>query len=232
MDDSAWLLLHGTPLTPAVWSEVRATLSERGLVLAPDIIPPSVADPSGLPARLAGEVAAQLPPDRSWHVVGHSFGGQVALELALLRPDLVARMTLLCTQDTPFPAFASAADAVAAGAVDVDGALQRWFGPEDLARDDSVVSYARRTLDTADPASWASALRAIAVFDCSMRTQSITCPVQVVAAEHDAVSDTVSMKAMHERLQRSTFSVLRDSWHMSVFSDPSRLSELLHDSTS
>lgn len=231
MSESAWLLLHGTPLTPTVWGETRAILSERGQVLAPDITPTNVAGASRrLQTHVAGELAARLPPDRLWHVVGHSFGGQVALELALLRPDLVSRMTLLCTRDTPYPAFRTTADAVEAGAVDVDGALRRWFGPDELARDDSVVRYARRTLKRADPAAWASALRAIAVFDCSLRTHLITSPIQVVAAEHDVVSDPDSMEAMHRRLQRSTFTVLPDSWHMSVFSDPSKLCELLHDS--
>src|SRR4029077_307130 len=78
-----------------------------------------------------------------WHVVGHSFGGQVALELALQRPDLVSELTLLCTRDTPYSAFAAAADHVVAGRADVDGALQRWFSRVELADDGAATPSIR-----------------------------------------------------------------------------------------
>jgi 3-oxoadipate enol-lactonase len=43
------------------------------------------------------------------HPAGHSFGRQVALDLALLIPDRIATVTLICSRDTPFPGFAAAA---------------------------------------------------------------------------------------------------------------------------
>ena len=85
-----------------------------------------------------------------WHVVGHSFGGQVALELAIQRPDLVSELTLLCTRDTPYPAFAAAADDVAAGRSDIDDTLRRWFSPAELDDDGAAVRSARTALATAD----------------------------------------------------------------------------------
>jgi pimeloyl-ACP methyl ester carboxylesterase len=103
-----WLLLHGTPLTPAVWDGAAAFLTRSGTVFTPAITPPGDArDAQGaLAARLTAEVA---PPAGRLHVVGHSFGGQVALDFALLVPQQVATLTLLCSRDTPFPAFAAAA---------------------------------------------------------------------------------------------------------------------------
>ncbi|WP_267909256.1 alpha/beta fold hydrolase [Antrihabitans sp. YC2-6] len=222
-------MLHGTPLTAAVWDDVRPMLSAHGDVFAPNITPPNSPE-NELQARLAASLSEKrLSGLPALHVVGHSFGGQVALELALLRPDLVSRLTLLCTRDTPFPAFAATADAVAAGAVDVDSSLQRWFGPDEINRNGHAVRYARRALGDAPRASWASALRAIATFDCSDRTPSISCPVTVIAAEHDAVSDVVAMEAMHRRLARSTFVVLPHAWHMSIFCEPGRLHALLQN---
>ena len=79
-------------------------------------------------------------------MVGHSFGGQVALELAIRRPELVSRLTLLCTRDTPFPAFDAAAAAVEAGTVDVDDTLGRWFSADELRNDGPVVRYAREAV--------------------------------------------------------------------------------------
>jgi pimeloyl-ACP methyl ester carboxylesterase len=75
--ENHWLLLHGTPLTPAVWDGVAACLTRSGTVFAPAITPAGDArDAQGaLAARLTTEVARS---SGRLHVVGHSFGGQVA----------------------------------------------------------------------------------------------------------------------------------------------------------
>ena len=127
-----WLLLHGTPLTPAVWDDVATCLTPSGTVWCPAITPAGDArDAQGaLAAGLATQVAR---PAGRLHVVGHSFGGQVALDFALLVPQRVATLTLLCSRDTPFPAFAAAAARLREGEpVDVGGALSRWFTPAEL----------------------------------------------------------------------------------------------------
>ncbi|WP_238422923.1 alpha/beta fold hydrolase [Gordonia sp. 'Campus'] len=227
IESPRWLLLPGTPLTPSVWDGVRAELATHGEVVTPEINPPAGDVDADLQLRLAADVVETAATDAPWHVVGHSFGGQVALEFALMRPDLVSHLTLLCTRDTPFPAFGAAAAAVNAGTVDVDATLRRWFSSAEVLDDGPVVRYARHAVTTADKASWASALRAIASFDCSQRTASIACPVNVVAAEHDTVSDVDAMEAMHRRIPGSDFAVLDDAWHMSIFEDPVELARLL-----
>ncbi|MET0703034.1 MAG: alpha/beta fold hydrolase [Mycobacterium sp.] len=219
-----WLLLHGTPLTPSVWDNVIPALAERGSVTAPALVPP--AEPvAHLQHAFARDIVAQTTAPR--HVVGHSFGGQVAIEIALQRPELVASVTLLCTRDTPYPAFAALAADVRSGAVDIDSALRRWFSPADLAADGSVVRYVRETLANADRQAWSQALTAIATFDVSARLGAITCPVTLIAAEHDSVSDPQTMAAMAHRLPHCHLRVLDDAWHMSVFTDPARLVALL-----
>ena len=167
-----WLLLHGTPLTPEVWDGVAAGLARSGPVSCPDITPAGEARdvPGTLAARVAAEVAEG--PGRL-HVVGHSFGGQVALDLALLAPHRVATLTLLCSRDTPYPAFAGAAARLRdGGQVDASAALGRWFTPAELDRGGPVVSYARRCLEQADRRSWAAALDAIARYDRAGRGSS------------------------------------------------------------
>ena len=228
MDGSGdrWLLLHGTPLTPEVWDGVAAGLTRSGPVSCPDITPAGEA--RDVPGVLAARVAAEVPegPGRL-HVVGHSFGGQVALDLALLAPQRVASLTLVCSRDTPFPAFAAAAARLRdGGQVDAGAALGRWFTPAELDRGGPVVSYARRCLEQADRRSWAAALDAIARYDRAGRAGFVQAPVTLIAAELDPVSTPEVMSAM-AGLPRATLRVLPGAAHMTPFNDPAALARLI-----
>ncbi len=222
-----WVLLHGTPLTPAVWEEVAACLRPRGHVLFP------AATPSGDAPDAAAELAARLVFELSglpepMHVVGHSFGGQVALDLALLAPHRVRALTLICSRDTPFPAFSAAAAALRRGdAVDSEAVLGRWFTAAERQAEGPVVRYARYCVEHADRRSWAAALEAIARYDRSDRVSALSVPVTLVAAELDQVSTPAAMSALAGRLPRANLTVLPGAAHMSPFTDPTALAEVI-----
>jgi pimeloyl-ACP methyl ester carboxylesterase len=220
-----WVLLHGTPLTPAVWDEVAAHLRPSGPVVCPEITPPGgVQDAQhDLAARMVFEVEGR--PGRV-HVVGHSFGGQVALDLALLAPQRVRTLTIICSRDTPFPPFAAAAESLRRGdPVDVGAALGRWFTGPELDSAGSVVTYARRCLNEADPESWAAALDAIAGYDRAARAASVEIPVTLIAAEIDQVSPPAAMAAFARHLPRGRLQVLPHAAHMTPFTDPAALAQ-------
>ncbi len=222
-----WLLLHGTPLTPEVWDGVAAYLRQTGPVLCPVVTPPGdLEDAHGaLAAQLASEVA-QLPA--RLHVVGHSFGGQVALDFALLAPQRVQSLTLLCSRDTPFPAFAAVAAGLRRGdPVDIEAALGRWFTTAELSSGGPVVSYARRCLREADRGSWAAALEAIAGYDRAHRVASLTVPSTLIAAELDQVSTPAAMSALASRLPLASLHMLPGAAHMTPFTDPAALGQLI-----
>jgi pimeloyl-ACP methyl ester carboxylesterase len=184
-------------------------------------------------AVIAERLAAELASTPPVHVIGHSFGGQVALDLALAAPELVHRVTIVCSRDTPYPAFAAAAEALRRGdPVNIDGALNRWFRPAELADDGPIVQYARGCLRTADRACWAAALDAIAQYDRSAATPNIQAPVTLLAAEFDQVSTPDAMAALANRLPRAQLHVLEGAAHMSPFLDPGRLAGLIRQPTS
>jgi pimeloyl-ACP methyl ester carboxylesterase len=224
-DGDRWVLLHGTPLTPAVWDEVAAHLRQAGPVVCPEITPPGgVQDAQhDLAARLVLDVAGR--PDRV-HVVGHSFGGQVALDLALLAPQRVRTLTILCSRDTPFPPFAAAAESLRRGdPVDLDAALDRWFTQPELESAGAVVTYARRCLNEAEPQSWAVALDAMAGYDRAGRAASVQIPVTLIAAELDQVSPPAAMAAFASHLPQGRLQVLPHAAHLTPFTDPGALAQ-------
>lgn len=222
---TTWVLVHGTPLSPAVWDGVSSRLTDQPVV-CPDVshLPDSV----DVQATVAGRLAPSLPPGR-WDLVGHSFGGQIALELALARPERIRSLTVLCSRDTPFPAFAAVADAVAAGkGPTVEAGLARWFVPAELAAHGDAVARAKADLAVAHraPRDWARALRAISTFDRAAAAATLDVPVTLLAQRHDAVSTPEVMAAFAERLPRAALHV-GDGAHMSPFVDPAQLTRSL-----
>jgi pimeloyl-ACP methyl ester carboxylesterase len=222
---ASWVLLHGTPLTPAVWRDTARLLSDQR-VLVPDCT--RVPDTDAQEA-LAAEVATAIG-DQTVDVVGHSFGGQIAIDLALLRPQQVRSLTILCSRDTPFPAFAQTAEAVRSGKPpSVEASLERWFTAEEVRAESPAVQEARRELERASRTDWAAALDAIATFDRSSRSAELTMPVALLAAGGDAVSAPAVMQEMATRISRAALAVHPGWMHMSPFVDPSGLAGLLRD---
>lgn len=226
-----WLLLHGTPLSPAIWGGVASRLP--GVVEIPDCTDvPAPDSPHGAAHALAERVAVGLP-NGAWHVVGHSFGGQIALELALARPDRVASLTIVCSRDTPVAAFSELARAVRAGAgPSAQATLERWFTTAELAAGGAAVQQARADLAVAvsTPGAWANALDAISTYDRSAVVGRLRTRVRLHAAAGDGVSTPDAMRDFAARVPGALLSV-HDEWdHMSPFTDAAAFAALLSTS--
>jgi pimeloyl-ACP methyl ester carboxylesterase len=97
------LLLHGVPETSSVWRDIAPRLATGRRVLAPDLPGlggSSYAGPYDVPS-LVGQLAALIASEVGGpvDVVGHDWGGSLALGLAGARPDLVRR---LCIANAPY----------------------------------------------------------------------------------------------------------------------------------
>ena len=94
------LLLHGVPETASCWRDLAPRLATGRRVLAPDL--PGLGgstytgpyDVPSLVAQLAALVESEVPGGRI-DVVGHDWGGSLALGLAGARPDLVRRLVVV-----------------------------------------------------------------------------------------------------------------------------------------
>jgi pimeloyl-ACP methyl ester carboxylesterase len=246
-----FVLLHGTPLSPQVWDGVRAQLGAHTVAPDLTAIIESAAmsrlreeqkaamsrlreeqkaamsrlrgqrpPPGCLQTEVAAAVLAALP-DGEMVVVGHSFGGQVAIELALLAPERLARLVVVCSRHIPFPAFAYGARAVRAGRpADIDAGLGRWFTPQEAAADGPAVAYARRQLQTAPLGPWAASLDAAATYDRTSAVGGIATPASLFAGGFDEVATPAAMAQLAAALPRATLEVVPGWAHMSPFADP------------
>lgn len=93
------LLLHGVPETSSCWRDLAPRLADGRRVLAPDL--PGLGgsgytgpyDVGSVVRQLAALIEAEVPGGRV-DVVGHDWGGSLALGLAGARPDLVRRLVV------------------------------------------------------------------------------------------------------------------------------------------
>ena len=95
------VLLHCSGSSGAQWRALAAKLERRHRVAAPDLIGYGSAAP--WTGRGQFSLSKEAAPIRSLigrlgepvHLVGHSYGGAVALHIALTRPELVRSLTLI-----------------------------------------------------------------------------------------------------------------------------------------
>ena len=225
------VLLHGTPFDVRAWEPMAELLDgtnrtirfdARGHGSATNVV-------IGGYRQLAEDVVTVLDrldlPDA--HVIGHSWGGQVAQTVALEHPGRVNRLSLLCTRASPFPALATAAEAVRWTSSGPEDTLARWFTPAEMAERDGLAATVRSWLQHADPARWASALDMIASFDVLGRLGEITVPVDVVAAEHDVVSLPEHMAQMAEAMPHAELHRLAGAGHLAPLQQPEEIVNLL-----
>lgn len=95
------LLVHSGGLTSRQWRKLAAALEPAYEVLAPDLLGYGTSGswPVGQPFHFRQDLALLESllgeaPVRPAHVVGHSYGGLLALQLALARPEAVASLAL------------------------------------------------------------------------------------------------------------------------------------------
>lgn len=93
------LLLHGVPQTAETWHPLMELLAKDRVVVAPDLkgLGESEArEPYDIPTLVAELAALALHEvDGEVDVVGHDWGGSLAIALAGARPDLVRRLVVL-----------------------------------------------------------------------------------------------------------------------------------------
>ena len=192
---------------------------------------------------MSADVAAIMEAERveRAHVVGHSMGGLIALQLALSRPSSVTSLSLLCT-------FANGADPTALSLrMAVLGlrcrlgtrqmrrnAMLEMILPEDFLSRTDRVALARElgTLfghDLADQLPIASAqLRAMSACSARSRLSELGgIPTLVVSGRHDPIAPPQLGRDMADRIPGARYEEFTEAGHALPIQCESRLNALL-----
>jgi 3-oxoadipate enol-lactonase len=166
-------------------------------------------------------------------IVGFSFGGMVAQELALKYPHDVSAL-VICASRASFPPAtrdvvrARGDDARRRGMADVlDATLERWFTPAFRAGGGAEASRARLLADDID--GWAWAWHAMAAVDTLPRLAAVCAPTLCLAGECDVSAPPDAMKEMTAAIPGARYAELKGAPHMLFLEQPEQTARVVGD---
>jgi len=251
----ALLMIHGVGDSSATWEPVHAKLAQRFTVIAPDLLGHGASDKPRADYSAAAfangmrDLLAVLGTDRVT-VVGHSFGGGVALQLAYQYPELVERLVLVSTGGVTrdvSPALRLAARPMGCEALAVlrtpgvlpaiqlfDRAVQTVLGSTRFGRD--VADVADVLGNLCEPralSAFARTVRSVVdrrgqvvtMLDRSYLVQDV--PVQVIWGEDDSVIPVSHAHLAHAAMPGSRLEIFKDCGHTPFHNQPDRFVEIV-----
>jgi 3-oxoadipate enol-lactonase len=223
------ILIHGFPLTAAMWRPQLERAPESWRVIAPQLRGASMREyASGVFALMdALEIDAAV-------IGGMSMGGYVTFEMFRQAPLRFSGMVLADTRsaaDTPqgregrIAMRALLAEKGTAGVA--AQMLPKLFSPD---ADASTVAFAREMIESIAPAAVDAAIAAMMDRpDSTPDLPRISCASLVIIGERDAITPVADAEAMQRALSRSTLCVIPGAGHLSSLERPDAFSLALGD---
>ena len=239
--DRAVVLIHGFPLTRAIWEAQSDALARMSYVVRPDLRGAGRSSaPEGpyLMERLAADVAAVLDAlgiERT-ALVGHSMGGYVSLAFTRMYTERVTRLALVASRlraDTEQEAasrHALAARIEREASIEpvVEAYLPRLFAVATMTERPDLMERVRDVARTIGPAAAAAMLRGMALRAPSEDiAEDLDVPVLVLAGGCDRVVGTEEARAVAARFKRGRLVLCPHSGHLPMVEEPERVTEAL-----
>ncbi len=219
------VLLHGASGNAATWRSTEAFWQAAGIsMLALDL--PGRGDSSHLsPRRTAAEAAAWLMAQLEGRgldkpvLLGHSFGGAVALEAALAAPERLGGIVLVASASR-LKVSPQILSAVAASTSEAPFALDFAFGPQ---TPDGVESDYHAAAAPTPPAAALADWKACDAFDIRDRLGEIELPVLVLHGDADRLTAAKYQGRLAEALPRGERIELPGVGHMLPWEAPEEM---------
>jgi len=231
----AVVLLHGFPLSKAMWQEQLSGIGSTYRVIAPDLRGHGESPaPEGVYTmdEMADDVIELL---ETLHITepivlgGLSMGGYVALSLVARHPRRVRALMLMDTRagaDTPDAAQGREATARAVLEADkatpvVNAMLPKLFSKLTLEKRPERVEPMRTVMEQTTPRGIAGALRGMAKRpDRRADLAGISVPTLVLVGEEDVITPPAEAKALADAIPNARLEVVPHAGHMAPYENP------------
>lgn len=231
-----WLVLsNGLGLDLTMWDPQMPALTRVFRVLRYDTrghgASPTPADPCTI-EQLGGDVLALLDEvgAAQAHVCGFSMGGIIAMWLGVHAADRVDKLVLAHTaaQIGPVSMWNDRIAVVKARGMSAisAAAMERWFTPDFLAREPSVVDALRQVFESNDAQGYVCCCAAIRDADFRATITQITVPTMVISGTRDAATTLANGHLLAARIPGAGL-VEIDAAHLSNFEQPSTFTAAL-----
>jgi pimeloyl-ACP methyl ester carboxylesterase len=151
-------------------------------------------------------------------IVGHAFGGFVAMRVAIDRPELVSAIVLVnSTAKSPSggdaPGWARTAESEGMEPL-LDNQMSRWF-LERLHRDQpEVIQFYREMLGANPPMGYAANSRGVALMDLRSELNAIKCPTILIGGKEDKSIPLSVNKQNAEQIPGAQLALINDASHV------------------
>jgi pimeloyl-ACP methyl ester carboxylesterase len=232
------MLVHAGIADRRMWTPYLPWLAGEGWhAIAPDLpgfgehVPS--ADPPA-PWDFLRDVLDELAVDRAV-VIGCSFGGAVALRLAVTAPERVRGLAMISSPAPglePSPqleeAWTAESEAMDRGDIDaaVDAVVTAWLAPDAPAELRELVADMQRRAFELDPEGMMPQ-PSDPVAEHPERVREITVPTLVAAGESDMPDFAWSARALADELPHASHHVIPGAGHLAPLEAPDAFRELL-----
>jgi len=229
------VFLHGLGGDLTAWEKETKSLNEAGYsTLAIDLPGHGLSADTNIPADYTLEAAAKdiykvLTHEKisNYALVGHCYGGMVALMSAHLYPDHLKGLILI---DTSYKAnFLNLETANLDFITKTLSALSANFIPQqktDFIRDWDLTRLAKEIKKTA-LASYFLTFKNTLTFDGTHILADLNCPSLIIHGQEDSVIPPEIAKQMNHRLKNSTLEFIPNANHIIVLNNPNELTKTI-----
>lgn len=236
-----WIvLLNGIAMTTANWNPVCAVLERENRILLHDFRGQLLSDKPGSGYSLKGHaddlatLLGELGIGKA-HIVGTSYGGEVAIEFALAHPDRTKSLVIIDSVTELDPLLESAVEswkaAAACDPVTFYRVIFPWnYSPAYIGENKAVIASREKAV-AGFPPEWFAAFRSLCdaflAIDQTPRLGDISCPTLVVFGSEDILKGRRFAEIIVRNIKGAILEVVAGAGHAVVIERPDRVAGIL-----